>query len=235
MIHERGQSLFGAFNELKKHLEDVQRQIKDLHKQSHSYQVVLERLKKELEEWREKSRELRTTLDSLKAKYDQLSEEHEKMKEVYASCENKRDSCNQEQKMLSVKAETLISGNRELKGQLLEAERYKDLVEEALVRIQKLQDAIEKMERDIVDTKNQYHQCRLDTLNAKNAPNATYDQDTHVNLDMQMWITHNQTKVEYSTYATTPSTTTYTTTYSTTSYIPYKPYYTTTHRRDVPA
>ena len=40
VIHERGQSLFGAFNELKKHLEDVQRQIKDLHKTAHSYQVV---------------------------------------------------------------------------------------------------------------------------------------------------------------------------------------------------
>ena len=61
------------------------------------------------------------------------------------------------------------------------------------------------MQEDIVDTKNAYHQCRVDILNARNARPATYDKDTHVNLDMQMWITHNQTKVDYTTkkpYAT---------------------------------
>ena len=41
VIHERGQALFGAFNELKKHLSDLQRQMQDLHKQAHSYQVLL--------------------------------------------------------------------------------------------------------------------------------------------------------------------------------------------------
>ena len=41
VIHERGQSLFGAFNELKKHLGDMQRQMQDMHKQSHSYQVSI--------------------------------------------------------------------------------------------------------------------------------------------------------------------------------------------------
>ena len=40
VIHERGQALFGAFNELKKHLSDLQRQMQDLHKQAHSYQVL---------------------------------------------------------------------------------------------------------------------------------------------------------------------------------------------------
>ena len=64
----------------------------DMHKTSHSYQVMLERLKKELEEWKEKARDLRTTLDALKAKYDQLSREHGKMKEKYAQCESKRNN-----------------------------------------------------------------------------------------------------------------------------------------------
>ena len=77
----------------------------------------------ELEEWKEKSRELRTTLDSLKAKYDQLLGEHEKMKEVYAQCDSNRESCMQEEKKLSSKVATAVSSNRELKGQLLEAER----------------------------------------------------------------------------------------------------------------
>ena len=78
----------------------------------------------ELEEWKEKSRQLRTNVDSLKAKYDQLLGEHEKMKEVYAQCDSKRDSCMQEEKKLSSKVAAAVSSNRELKGQLLEAERY---------------------------------------------------------------------------------------------------------------
>ena len=132
---------------------------------------------------------------------------------------------------------TLLGGNRELKGQLLEAERYKDLVEKAMARIAELEKAIGDTNKAIAETKNDYHQCRVDILNAKNNKGPTYDRDTHVNLDMQMWITHNETKTEYtSTYAPPPVyTTTYKTTAYTTPYKPYKPYYTTTHRRDVPA
>ena len=106
-----------------------------------------------------------------------------------------------------------------------------------MARIQQLQSSIDKMHKDISDTKTAYHQCRVDILNARNAKPPTYDKDTHVNLDMQMWITHNQTKVEYSTdpppYTTT--TTPYTTTSTMRPYKPYKPYYTSTHRADLPA
>ena len=106
-----------------------------------------------------------------------------------------------------------------------------------MARIKQLEKAIGKMDKDILDTKTAYHQCRIDILNAKNSRPAKYDKDTHVNLDMQMWITHNQTEVEYSTYApsTYTTTTAYKQTYPTSPYKPYKPYYTTTHKRDVPA
>ena len=59
----------------------------------------------------------------------------------------------QEQKKLSQKVSELVAGNRELKGQLLEAERYKDLVEKAMARIKALEQSIETMEKDIVDTR----------------------------------------------------------------------------------
>ena len=114
--------------------------------------------------------------------------------------------------------------------------RYKDLVEETLARIQQLQNNVERLQKEIGETKNQYHQCRIDILNARNARPAAYDRDTHVNLDMQMWITHNQTEIQYSTYPTTTTysttTTTYTTTYKT--YPTYKPKYTTTYPKDLP-
>ena len=75
------------------------------------------------------------------------------MKEVYAQCESKRESCMLEQKKLSQKLSNLVAGNRELKGQLLEAERFKDLVEKAMARIKALEQSIETMEKDIVDTR----------------------------------------------------------------------------------
>ena len=93
----------------------------------------------------------------IRAKYEQLSREHEKMKEVYAQCEASRDTCMQEQKKLSQKVSNLVAGNRELKGQLLEAERYKDLVEKAMARIKALEQSIETMEKDIVDTRYILH------------------------------------------------------------------------------
>ena len=63
-----------------------------------------------------------------------------------------------EQKKLSQKLSNLVAGNRELKGQLLEAERFKDLVEKAMARIKALEQSIETMEKDIVDTR--YIHCR---------------------------------------------------------------------------
>ena len=80
------------------------------------------------------------------------------MKEVYAQCESSRESCMLEQKKLSQKLSNLVAGNRELKGQLLEAERFKDLVEKAMARIKALEQSIETMEKDIVDTR--YILCR---------------------------------------------------------------------------
>ena len=58
LIHERGQAMYHAFNELRKHLEDIQRQIRELHRSNHDNNVLLDRLKKELGDWKEKSRKL---------------------------------------------------------------------------------------------------------------------------------------------------------------------------------
>ena len=86
------------------------------------------------------------------------------MKEVYAQCESKRESCMLEQKKLSQKLSNLVAGNRELKGQLLEAERFKDLVEKAMARIKALEQSIETMEKDIVDTRYIEGEQKLSTL-----------------------------------------------------------------------
>jgi len=56
LIHERGQAMYHAFYELRKHLEDIQRQIRELHRQNHDNSVLADRLKKELDEWKERCR-----------------------------------------------------------------------------------------------------------------------------------------------------------------------------------
>ncbi len=79
----------------------------------------------------------------------------------------------------------------------MDAERYKELVTKAGQRLAAHQDAIDKMKQEIHDTKEATQHCRIDLMNAKNRKPPTYNKDTHVNLDMQMWVTHNQTRDEY--------------------------------------
>ena len=52
-------------------------------------------------------------------------------------------------------------------------------------------------------------QEKIDLMNAKNLQDEQFGKDTHMDLDMDMWITHNRTKVYYSTYKYTYPTTYY--------------------------
>ena len=54
-----------------------------------------------------------------------------------------------------------------------------------------------------------FFQEKIDLMNAKNLQDEQYGKDTHMDLDMDMWITHNRTKVYYSTYKYTYPTTYY--------------------------
>ena len=90
LIHERGQALYSAFSELRKHLEDLQRQIKGLHKKMHDNDVVLLRLTKELDDWKQKASKLRSEVDGLQAKYLQIEKAHNAMKKDQAACDADR-------------------------------------------------------------------------------------------------------------------------------------------------
>ena len=48
------------------------------------------------------------------------------------------------------------------------------------------------MKGEIQRSKMDTQRCRIDYLNDKNKKPPSFSKDTHVNLDMQMWITHNQ-------------------------------------------
>lgn len=197
LIHERGQALYSAFSELRKHLEDLQRQIKGLHKKIHDNDVLIARLTKELDDWKSKASKLRSEVDGLQAKYIQLEKEHASMKKDMAGCDKKRTSCEKEKATLESQISRFSVSNRELKAQLLDAEAYKLKVEKAGERLRALENSVTKAGDDIKKNKDELAHCRIDILNAKNKKTPKFLRDTHVNLDMQMWITHNETKDEY--------------------------------------
>ncbi len=58
---------------------------------------------------------------------------------------------------------------------------------------------VEKLQDHVENVKDQLAQCKLDLLNANNYVEEQYTKDTHVDLAMDMWITHNKSKVSYST------------------------------------
>lgn len=105
--------------------------------------------------------------------------------------------CNKEQKSLTRRIGQMTAGNRELKGKLLDAEKVKELARAAQAKRVSLARGLTSTTGQIYQTKVDLQKCRIDLLNAKNRRPAKYNKDTHVNLDMQMWITHNQTKEEY--------------------------------------
>ncbi len=91
----------------------------------------------------------------------------------------------------------MIAENRELRNLLMDAHRYEEMVSAAERRIANLHKAIGDLHADVDQAKADRQRCRVDVLNAKNRRPPAYGKDTHVNLDMQMWVTHNQTKDEY--------------------------------------
>ena len=72
LIHERGQAMYHAFNELRKHLEDIQRQIRESHRQNHDNGQLNLRLKKEMEVWKERCRKVQIELEEVKTFYNRF-------------------------------------------------------------------------------------------------------------------------------------------------------------------
>jgi len=194
LIHERGQALYSAFSELRKHLEDLQRQIKTLHKKMHDNDVLILRLTKELDDWKQKASKLRSEVDGLQAKYLQIEKAHNIMKKDQAACDAQRKECETEKSRLDAQINKFEVSNRQLKALLIDAEAYKLKVEKADERLRAIKGDVDKTAEAIKTNKKELEHCRIDILNAKNKKTPKFLRDTHVNLDMKMWITHNETE-----------------------------------------
>merc|ERR1712121_302870 len=108
--------------------------------------------------------------------------------------------------------------------------------EKAQVYLDEFKNEVLQLEKQISDAEEERSHCRMDIVNLNAGANPKIGRDTHVNLDMKMWITHNQT---VSTEAPTTKSTYYPstqriykdvpiTTYAPTPYVPPSTYTTTT-------
>merc|ERR1719430_26649 len=63
LIHERGQSLFNAYNDLRKRLMDVRREISVIGRRNHDAEQTIKRLRVEMEDWKTKSNKMTMELN----------------------------------------------------------------------------------------------------------------------------------------------------------------------------
>merc|ERR1712126_179556 len=72
LIHQRGQALFNAYNELRKRLMDVRREIAIIGRRNHDAEQTIKRLRYEMEDWKSKSNKMEMDLNELKAQYSEM-------------------------------------------------------------------------------------------------------------------------------------------------------------------
>ena len=186
--------MYKAFAELRSHLEDIQSRIEQLHRANHDDRETTDRLKKELEDWKDKCRRVNVELEDVRARYENMEKEHSKMMYEFGRCQRETSGCKRISNGLGERLDTLEAEARELQGRLMDAERYREMVSRANVRIRELLAEIERLGLGIGESKKALTKCRVEVVNAKSYQPPGFNKDTHVNLDMQMWITHNQTR-----------------------------------------
>ena len=97
------------------------------------------------------------------------------------------------------KIHDLEAEESDLKRRLLGAERYKETLKDLKVKETKLGFTLEKLADKLEFYKDDLDQCKIDLIAANTFIDDHSYKDTHLDLGMEMWITHNKSKVEYST------------------------------------
>lgn len=193
-LHPKGRELLNAYLSLKKHLDSLRNQIDALKRTGEHQKATMKAIRAQLEEWKAKARDLQAECDDLKTKYHDLQVEHKEMGERLVECRADRVRCATEIERLRRKIHDLEAENAELKRRLADAEKYKEQLRETKYALGKLEYKIDKLQDKVEVIRDNLAQCKLDLLNAHNYVETQYNKDTHVDLAMDMWITHNKTK-----------------------------------------
>ena len=82
LIHQRGQALFNAYNDLRKRLGDIRREISIIGRKNHDAEQTIKRLRVELDDWRTKTSKMQEELTKVQAEYKEM-ERKVKLKQQY--------------------------------------------------------------------------------------------------------------------------------------------------------
>merc|ERR1711970_1616357 len=202
-LHAKGKELFSAYLKLKEKLDKLKVTLDKLKVDGEHQQEVLQKLKDEIEEWKTKARDLQTQLDELKAKFHDLQSEEHELALKSTQLTNDVNVLSKENEGIEMKTEKLARENEELRRRITESEHMKEKVE--LLRADKnhVETKLDRMKEYLEKLKDDLAEERIKNLKAKipEADKAIDLKDTHVDLSMEMFITHNKTNLYKPTYA----------------------------------
>jgi len=201
LIHQRGQALFNAYNDLRKRLGDIRREISIIGRKNHDAEQTIKRLRVELDDWKSKTSKMQEELAKVQAEYREMERKVEESREMNQNLVNTKETLNQEQQTLTEKLENLLADNKNLKTSLLDSERYREEFREISEYIAMLKRRQKELEDMIKRTKEDLNKARMEGVMPKTKYYAPkFNKDTKVNLDMSMWIVHNISKEERQPY-----------------------------------
>merc|ERR1719219_3132791 len=126
LIHQRGQALFNAYNDMRKKLGDVRNEIAIIGRKNHDAEQTIKRLRVELEDWKSQNNKMQEELSQVRAQAEEMERKVEESKADNQQLTETKEALLTEGRSLSVKLEKLVALNKELKVSLLDVERYRE-------------------------------------------------------------------------------------------------------------
>ena len=196
-IHQKGKQLFEAYLKLKAKLEALTITLDKLKKDGGNQEEALQKVKEEIEEWKNKARELQVQLDELKAKYHDLEAEEHQLNLKNEQLTTDINVLVKENESIALKIEKLIKENAELNRRIVEAEHIKEKIADKKAEKAKLAAKLEKLNDKLDQLRDDLAECKIKLLGKQTwyAGEDLEYKDTHVDLNMEMIITHNKTVV----------------------------------------
>ena len=202
-LHAKGKELFSAYLKLKEKLDKLKVTLDKLKVDGEHQQEVLQKLKEEIEEWKTKARDLQTQLDELKSKFHDLQTEEHELTLKNTQMTNDVNVLTKENEGIEMKIEKINRENEELRRRITESEHTKEKVEQLRVDKNKMESKLERLKEYLEKIKDDLAEQRINNLKSSvpTADKAIDTKDTHVDLSMEMYITHNKTNLYRPTYA----------------------------------
>merc|ERR1711915_680697 len=202
VMHQKGKELFAAYLKLKNTLDELTQELDKLKVEGEHQQEVLAKIKDEIEDWKSKARELQVQLDEMKSKFHDLEAEEHELNLQNEQLTTDINIISKENEGIQRKIEKISRENDELKRRIVETIHTKEQLKDMKERKGKLSTKLEKLQDQLQDVRDSVAEARIKLL----AKNFKYDndeletKDTHVDLSMEMFITHNKTTLYKPTY-----------------------------------